>query len=538
MKKYKIGRLLFLVIAISVAFNFAKNFSTLYAQNNCPLNIQGDANNDCKIDGIDYVIWLNNYNKTVTNGSVSADFNNDTFVDGLDYVIWLSNFGKSATHTPTPSPTSQTPTASPTLISDSASYVGCDTNASDTNSGLSPQSSWKTLSRATSGFTGQILLLQRGCTWTNQSLTISANGTASQNILIDAYGNGNLPIIEKNTDGPALSLQGSYITVQNLYLQGKPSQPPVLCGSSNISIGRVTGIAIANGKSQNTIRNIEAAGFYAAVEIKNNASNNRILNNYLHDNNMLLVSGGDSGAFGVLIHGDHNEIAYNRIENNDVCSPDYGRDGSAVEIYGDGGNGASFNNIHHNTTKNVDSFAELGKSSSSEATDNIFAYNQYVYTSPSNHGIFLVTRGAGDGYGPILRTILYNNTAFMTGNFKQGLVCYAGCDATILKMRNNIIQKSSGAISTDRSIDEDYNLFVGPISSLTGPLGSHSQQSTSTNFAQFVNITTEDFRLQPGSPAINSGTIESVESGYNSDLNYPPHSVPGGTAVDIGAYEN
>jgi len=54
----------------------------------------GDANADEKVDGIDYVIWRNNYNKTVASGSVLGDFNNSGFVDGLDYVIWRNNYGK------------------------------------------------------------------------------------------------------------------------------------------------------------------------------------------------------------------------------------------------------------------------------------------------------------------------------------------------------------------------------------------------------------------------------------------------------------
>ena len=54
----------------------------------------GDANKDNKVDGLDYVVWLNNYNKTVSNGSSSGDFNSSGKVDGLDYVIWLSNYAK------------------------------------------------------------------------------------------------------------------------------------------------------------------------------------------------------------------------------------------------------------------------------------------------------------------------------------------------------------------------------------------------------------------------------------------------------------
>ena len=53
----------------------------------------GDANNDNKVDGVDYVVWLSHYNQSVT-GAGSGDFNNSGKVDGVDYVVWLNNFGK------------------------------------------------------------------------------------------------------------------------------------------------------------------------------------------------------------------------------------------------------------------------------------------------------------------------------------------------------------------------------------------------------------------------------------------------------------
>ena len=56
--------------------------------------LPGDANKDGKVDGVDYVIWLNNYNKSVNNGSVSGDFNLNGKVDGVDYVIWLNNYNQ------------------------------------------------------------------------------------------------------------------------------------------------------------------------------------------------------------------------------------------------------------------------------------------------------------------------------------------------------------------------------------------------------------------------------------------------------------
>jgi hypothetical protein len=42
----------------------------------------------------------------------------------------------------------------------------------------------------------------------------------------------------------------------------------------------------------------------------------------------------DCGAFGVLLSGDRTEVAYNTISGSDAFSYDYGRDGSAIEVYG------------------------------------------------------------------------------------------------------------------------------------------------------------------------------------------------------------
>lgn len=54
----------------------------------------GDANSDGRVDGVDYVIWLNHYNQSVL-GATNGDFNGSGRVDGVDYVIWLNNYGQS-----------------------------------------------------------------------------------------------------------------------------------------------------------------------------------------------------------------------------------------------------------------------------------------------------------------------------------------------------------------------------------------------------------------------------------------------------------
>ncbi|CAN5283116.1 hypothetical protein BH10PAT1_BH10PAT1_3580 [soil metagenome] len=51
-----------------------------------------DANNDQHVDGIDYVIWLRNYQKNNISGPIFGDFNNDAKVNEADYSIWKANY--------------------------------------------------------------------------------------------------------------------------------------------------------------------------------------------------------------------------------------------------------------------------------------------------------------------------------------------------------------------------------------------------------------------------------------------------------------
>lgn len=59
-----------------------------------PLPKSGDADGDGKVDGVDYLAWLNHYNQNTTNGTRDGDFNESGKVDGQDFVIWLMNYGK------------------------------------------------------------------------------------------------------------------------------------------------------------------------------------------------------------------------------------------------------------------------------------------------------------------------------------------------------------------------------------------------------------------------------------------------------------
>lgn len=76
--------------------------------------LAGDANGDCRVDGVDFVILLNHYGQTTSGGVSVGDFNTDGRVDGVDYVVLLNHYGQVCQGTPIPTAT-RTPTPIPTI---------------------------------------------------------------------------------------------------------------------------------------------------------------------------------------------------------------------------------------------------------------------------------------------------------------------------------------------------------------------------------------------------------------------------------------
>ncbi|MEZ6072272.1 MAG: SBBP repeat-containing protein [Pirellulales bacterium] len=80
----------------SLAGENAGNFDAFLAHiTNVPLT-PGDANGDGKVNGLDYLVWAENFDDNPADdppGSpANGDFNDDGRVDGLDYLVWAENF--------------------------------------------------------------------------------------------------------------------------------------------------------------------------------------------------------------------------------------------------------------------------------------------------------------------------------------------------------------------------------------------------------------------------------------------------------------
>jgi hypothetical protein len=278
---------------------------------------------------------------------------------------------------------------------------------------------------------GSTYAFARGATYTG-TLTITAN-----NVTIRNYGSGKYPVFSRTTDGNDVQVSGGNDRISNIRLTGHGYDAVKGCGPAKTADYEV-GIDIS-GKND-TVNAILAYGnLYAGVYVETAGSYATISGSNFNDVNALNPSSLGSGAFGVLLWGDHNTITGDAFDNQSTCSPDYGTDGSGVEIYY-----GSYNVIEHSSGRNDSDFTELGGSG---ATSN--SYTDNTFAAP---GEFLVTRGSGDGDGPVYKTTL-------TGNVAHGpVVSYAWeqGDGTLLTMKNNHV----ASLSQDGGyVDEGGNVI-------------------------------------------------------------------------------
>lgn len=293
-------------------------------------------------------------------------------------------------------------------------YLAPDGN--DSAAGTSPSAPLRSLGKVEqlNLQPGDRVLLKRGASFSGK-LGVWRSGTAAKRITVGAYGptTAPKPRLTNNLNDFCVMVGASYVTVTDLSVHG--------CRTGIWSRG-----------TENLITKVEATDNMHGIEVDAGSARTRVVRNYLHHNDHMAPNTpgqyDDYGAVGVVVVGDSTEVAFNRITDNWAPSPDFGTDGSAVEIYG-----AIGTLVHHNTARDNRTFTELGNNRSANTT---YAYN--VATSSLRESEFLVTRGANDGFGPVQGTLAVNNTIKLTGAKSLGFSCYAGCSPTVLAMYNNI----------------------------------------------------------------------------------------------------
>ncbi|SPL90518.1 Polysaccharidase [[Actinomadura] parvosata subsp. kistnae] len=426
-------------------------------------------------------------------------------------------------------------TAPAAAAEEPATYYIDSVSGNDTRNGTSAATAWRTLAKANAAtlVPGSKLLLRRGGSWAEQLVvTARESGTQERPIVIDAYGTGARPVIKGTDEDACVLLSGNHIEVYNLQVGVEGAGR---CEWSGFSVEGDN-----NFLNQNYI-----TGASAGVYIDEDADYTSINNNEFVNNNVMSVNtdasemgeeyaNDDSGAFGILVHGDDSEISWNEIRGSIALSFDYVFDGAAVEIFK-----GSRNYVHHNISVDNDTFTELGTLTSPDGqsqdpdgtADNVFEYNA-VYGERTRGG--MVTRGpfkeeAGspvEPNGPVLRTVFRNNSIYLTHEDAEGVVCDASCTNEHLTMTQNAIyakKKSVYAPGVTKAANS-YNV-------LDGDQYQMADDGTGNVFENPRFDPANPLRLLSGSKAIGLGKVKYGEI----DLNGVAIGTGGG--IEAGAYE-
>lgn len=385
-----------------------------------------------------------------------------------------------------------------------------DPAGSNTNDGLSDTTPWQTLAKlnATAMYPGDQVLLKRGETW-SENLTVSGSGTAALPIVYGAYGTGAAPIINGGGSSGVLGVHrpvevyGSWIVLDGLEARGSINDDFLINGPDCVV--------------QNCIARWGAYG----VNQGNLGARVQILDSQMIAVNALIIGGGaddDSGAMGIVLHGDGAQVLHNSMTDCNAISPDYGLDGSAIDVYN-----ATNAVIAYNTSTDCVTFFEAGGTSAAN-----FSVHHNRFVSSLSVGAGATVHGTGI-FGPVTGVDFHHNTVVLTGGTTECFGVWTSAGAG-LDLQNNIfvVTGSGRMVYIQSTIVEAGNVLSGSgIYTLTG----QSLDATSTIADPlFVASYYRDLHLRSTSPAIDRG----ADLGYTADLDGRP---PAGTVMDSGAYE-
>jgi hypothetical protein len=396
-------------------------------------------------------------------------------------------------------------------------YVDCSAG-SDSNDGLSSSTAWQTLAKASTATLnpGEQILLKRGCVW-NEQLVAGWTGTATDPVVIGAYGTGANPTVQLNAGGTSTNdvdvlITGQYQTIQNL---SASVAEPFLDSScleddgSSVPVGWYVGFSLSSTANHNTLENLDGTALSAGVAMSDDTDHNLIRDSYFHDMHYLWrisKTSGALGSVGIVLHGDDNEFSGNLFERN-LTECHYTDDGNfqhygaPFEVYN-----ANRNYVHDNQAFGHRKQFEMGHDTTHTTDDNVLAYNLFVSDYPGAVGPNI--HNASNPFGPVNGTQVYNNTIVLTGADSQALVCSCSGGATVT---NNILVAEwkaayySGTFTESGNVYWDYQATVDSTADPLVQFSSGSISPTSQKVDPLFVDPSSDFHLQANSPAAGAG---------------------------------
>jgi hypothetical protein len=446
---------------------------------------------------------------------------------------------------------------------------------SDGANGTSTGTAWQNISKVngTTFSAGDIILFERGGTWSGTQLVIGQSGSSGNPITYGAYGSGAKPIITHTADTIAATTK-SWVVIQDLEIRSSADGIEIANNCSNITVQDCTitncgdrGIFINGNTAANNNISVLRCTIYAVdkdgvMDTKNNNTYVGYCNIYDVDNSL--------GAMGDPIHmaGNGITIEYNTlnydnphgndkqaimlepgnvtggggtiiIRNNDITSAfiaitSQGDDNGSVQIY---------NNVFRCSINMEPSGPYIGAIhvNGIYGTADVVTIHHNVFTVNGVNKWFFGGHVASNH-----NINIYNNTYY---GMPYAMDFTAANPGQVANIKNNIIYSiGAGNVAwrttdTDWTINSDYNRYYRVSGSYTDYWSKQGAADNPDTLAElqtafggdansslgdplFTNAASGDFTLSVSSPCINTGAvIAGITDGYS------------GPAPDIGAFE-
>jgi len=386
----------------------------------------------------------------------------------------------------------------------------------DANSG-SFTAPWATVRHAkNSAQAGDIIYLMNGVNETgldasSATLAIAKSGSSGLPIAMIAYPGATATIGSATGQqyGIRTTATSSYWVLAGINLRGAFSALTVASSSNWRVIG--TDISCPNGSG---------TGACVAFSAGQNIS---LYRNRIHDNGSATSASiklyqaiqFDSGANGI-------DFGWNEIANTRSCR--------ALQFYSDTTplfNLTVRNNLIHDSRCDGINFATIDP-----AQGAVKAYNNVIYragTGPAPGGVegnYACVNVGGSGSAAVQIT---GNTMYDCGRRANADSGAVSASVPVI-LTDNIVDAIGGESYT--APNSSLANFSGKNNLFFGDGATPSFSTTSLNAdPKFVDVTSNNFQLQPGSPAVDAG----ANDGISRDIVQTPR--PQGVAYDIGAYE-
>jgi len=405
----------------------------------------------------------------------------------------------------------------------------------DRNSGLSSTSAWRTLDKVAQESTnkkvrkfgfpaGDQILFRRGQTFQSASYPIiKVAGTSTAPVVLDAWGDGDAPKFDNiapTVYDLVMKVDGKHALLRNLaFIKSNPAN--------------VTEYGAYMAGTGHRITACEFSG--VGIGVKLEGAGHRVDHSSFHDLTMVVADttnpDNDYGAIGVLVSGGSDiNVDHNRFERLRAASPDYGVDGSALEIF----NAAARVQFFNNVVIEVAALTEIGGSVATNVASDI-TYHHNLVINASSIGYFHNNSG-GSTFGQVVRNVRFEHNTFSktADNYNSWLLGWGVPPAANeFFFRNNIIEhrNSNGLFYNSGQLVHQSNLYWLTNASFGDSGFAFSATEFSAN--PFLrDPAAGDYRLGAGSMAIDRGQ----PLGYTVDLD--DLAMPVGQGPDLGAFES